>query len=64
MKRWRNRKNVKNRKSKKGSDHYTFVDFVVDALFSIPELIMLPFRVIFWLVRGIGKMIQNIFDVV
>lgn len=64
MEKWWHRKKAKNRKSKKRSDHYTFVDFLVDVLFSIPELILLPFRIIFWLVRGVGKMIQNIFDIV
>jgi hypothetical protein len=64
MKKWWNRKKKKMRKSKKNNGNYTFLDFIFDVLFWIPELIFLPFRLIFWLLRGIGKFIGGIFDFV
>ncbi len=62
MKKWWNRR--KSRRNKKNHADYTFLDFVFDVLFWIPELIFLPFRVIFWLLRGIGRFIGDVFDVV
>lgn len=50
------------RKRRKGNDTYTFADFTFDLLFYIPELVLFPFRIIFWFVRGLGKVIVNLFD--
>jgi hypothetical protein len=63
MKKWWNEKKVAYRKRRKAHDTYTFLDFIFDLLFYIPELVLFPFRMIFWLVRGLGKMIDNVFDI-
>ncbi|HBT73311.1 MAG TPA: hypothetical protein DEB37_13985 [Lysinibacillus sp.] len=52
------------RKGKKYHSGYTFLDFIFDVLVWIPELILLPFRVLFWLLRGIGRLIGDVFDFV
>nr|WP_108671786.1 hypothetical protein [Peribacillus acanthi] len=62
MNKWWNRKKSKTRKNKKSNDDYTFLDFIFDVLFWIPELIFLPFRLIFWLLRGIGRFFRDGFD--
>ncbi|MED4452157.1 hypothetical protein [Metabacillus fastidiosus] len=61
MKKWWNKEKDKMRKSRKDNDNYTFVDFILDVLFWIPELIILPFRLVFWLIRGVGRFIFDIF---
>ncbi|MED4462459.1 hypothetical protein [Metabacillus fastidiosus] len=61
MKKWWNKKKDKMRKRRKDNDNYTFVDFILDVLFWIPELIILPFRLVFWLIRGVGRFIFDIF---
>ncbi|RKQ14602.1 hypothetical protein D8M03_13700 [Lysinibacillus endophyticus] len=58
MKKWRNRK----RKYKYSNGNYTFFDLVLDVLFIIPEIILWPFRLILWLLRGTGRMIGNFLD--
>nr|WP_240338455.1 hypothetical protein [Peribacillus alkalitolerans] len=62
MREWWTKKKQKMRKYKKDSDHYTFFDLIFDVLFWIPELLLLPFRIIFWLLRGVGRLVENIFD--
>ncbi|MDY0407461.1 hypothetical protein [Paracerasibacillus soli] len=57
-------KKEKTRKSKKRDDSYTFWDFILDVLFWIPELILFPFRLIFWSLRGIGRLVSDLFDIV
>lgn len=64
MKKWWQRKKNKTRKSKKSDKNYTFLDFILDVLSCIPELIFLPFRLIFLLLRGIGRFIGGVFDFV
>ncbi|MFD1737948.1 hypothetical protein ACFSCX_15535 [Bacillus salitolerans] len=59
MKEWWNKQKEKMRKNKKKNDKYTFGDFISDVLMWVPELILLPFRMIFWLFRGI---IRSIFE--
>ncbi|MFC0301205.1 hypothetical protein ACFFIS_10305 [Virgibacillus soli] len=61
---WWKRKKEKTRKSKKRDDSYTFWDFILDVLFWIPELILFPFRLIFWSLRGIGRLVSDLFDIV
>ena len=63
MREWWNRKKAKMRKSRKRNGVYTFWDFVLDVLLWIPELILLPFRFVFWFLRGIGRLIGHIFDI-
>lgn len=47
------------RRKKKDEGSYTFWDFIFDALFWIPELIILPFRLVFYLFRFLAR---SIFD--
>ncbi|KGR77917.1 hypothetical protein CD29_13595 [Ureibacillus manganicus DSM 26584] len=61
MREWWNKKKSKTRKNKKGNNHYTFFDFILDALFWLPELLFLPFRIVFWLLRGLGRLIWDLF---
>lgn len=62
MKKWWYKKKNRTRKGKKSNSDYTFLDFVLDVLFMIPELFFLPFRLIFWLFRGVGRLFSNMFD--
>jgi len=62
MNEWWEKKKSKSRKAKKEPGTYTFVDFIWDVLSWIPELIILPFRIIFWIIRGAGRMIADFFD--
>lgn len=64
MKEWWQRKKSKTRRSKKSNDNYTLLDFFLDMLFWIPELILFPLRLIFWLLRGLGRFIGEIFNIV
>gem|GEM_PF-1228980 len=64
IKKWWQSKKNQTRQSKKSDKNYTFLDFIFDVLFCIPELIFLPFRLIFWLLRGIRKFIGGVFDFV
>lgn len=59
---WWNRKKNKMRKSKKIKDEYGLIDFIFDALCWLPELILLPFRIIYWFLRGFGRFIAHLFD--
>ena len=63
MRDWWNRKRAKMRKNKKNNGFYSFWDFILDVLLWIPELILLPFRLVFWLLRGIIRLIVHIFDI-
>ncbi|WP_108671003.1 hypothetical protein [Peribacillus acanthi] len=62
MSEWWNRKKQKMRKYNKERNNYTFFDFIFDVLYWIPDLVFLPFRIIFWLLRGFGRVAENIFD--
>ena len=61
MKNWFKKKQETRRKrrSHKNPREYTFGDFMLELLLWIPELFLLPFRVIFWLVRGLGRLIGS-----
>jgi hypothetical protein len=52
-------KRAEKRRKKKKEGIYDFWDFVFDVLFWIPELIILPFRLIFFLFRFL---IRSVFD--
>lgn len=62
MNKWWSTKREAHRKRKKGHDTYTFSDFIFDIIFYIPELVLFPLRLVYWLVRGLGKEIVNLFD--
>ncbi|MCF6138990.1 hypothetical protein [Pseudalkalibacillus berkeleyi] len=61
MKEWWNRKKARTRKARKGKGRYTFSDLLVDVMFWIPELILLPLRISYWMLRGLGRLIGEIF---
>lgn len=59
--RWVKKKKVR-KERRKDSDHYTLGDFLFDVFFWIPELLFLPFRMLFLLVRGMGRVIDKLLD--
>ena len=59
--RWEKKKEAR-RERRRYSDRYTFGDFIFDVFFWIPELLFIPFRMLFWLVRGLGRVIGDLFD--
>ncbi len=58
---WQGRKNKK-RSVKRRNDQYSLFDLILDVLGWIPELLFLPFRIIYWLFRGIGRFIGEGFN--
>ncbi|ATP40103.1 hypothetical protein CSE16_08585 [Solibacillus sp. R5-41] len=64
MKEWWQKKKSKTRRRRKGDDNYSLFDFLLEVLFWIPELILFPLRLIFWMLRGLGKLIGEVFNVV
>lgn len=64
MKEGWHREKSKKSKRKTNNDNYSILDFFLDVLLWIPELIFLPLRLIYWLFRGIGRFIGDIFDFV
>ncbi|MEK5443573.1 MULTISPECIES: hypothetical protein [Fredinandcohnia] len=51
---------MKKRRKRRAKDgKYTFSDLLGDILFALPEIIIFPFRIIFYLIRGLFR---NIFD--
>jgi hypothetical protein len=52
-------KRSEKRRKKKQDGSYTFWDVVFDVLFWVPELIILPFRLVFYLFRFLAR---SIFD--
>jgi len=60
--RWETKKKIR-RNRRKYSDQYTFRDFIFEVFFYwLPELFFLPFRIVFWLVRGLMRVLGNLFD--
>ncbi|MFD2638233.1 hypothetical protein [Piscibacillus salipiscarius] len=59
MKDWWKKKKSKMRKNNKSKEAYNFGDFMLDMLLWLPELIVFPIRVIYWVLRALSK---NIFD--
>ncbi|WP_243458299.1 hypothetical protein [Sporosarcina sp. Te-1] len=43
------------------NERYRFVDFLVDLLFFVPELLFLPIRLLVWMVRPIVRLVTDIF---
>jgi hypothetical protein len=58
LKEWWKRKKAKTRKARKEYSAYTKWDALFDMLIWVPELIILPFRIIFWLVKGLGRFLD------
>ncbi|WP_176140536.1 hypothetical protein [Halobacillus salinus] len=42
--------------------HSSRWEWIVDVLLWVPELLIMPVRMLFWLLRGIGKVVINLFD--
>ncbi|MFS0638229.1 hypothetical protein AB1K84_20190 [Mesobacillus foraminis] len=53
------RKRAEKRRKKKQEGTYHFWDLLFEVVFWVPELILLPFRLLFWLVRFLGRSIFN-----
>lgn len=53
MKEWWKRKKAKSRKARKDDAYYTKWDLLVDILVWVPEIILLPLRLLFWLLRAV-----------
>ncbi|MDL4843057.1 hypothetical protein [Aquibacillus rhizosphaerae] len=51
-------------KRKKNDGRGNIAEFFLEMLFWIPELLLFPIRMVVWLMRGIGKIIKDIFDIV
>ena len=64
MKKWSYKKKDRTIKGKKSNNDYTLWDFVLDVPFVVPVLLFLPFRLIFWLFRGVGRLFSNLFDLI
>ncbi|MFG6117836.1 hypothetical protein [Thalassobacillus sp. B23F22_16] len=58
----REEKKKKTRRARKKKGDYTFWDGFFDLLFWVPELLILPIRLIFFLFRGLGKLLKDAFD--
>lgn len=50
-----------NKPKKKNTNKSDFFDVVV---YAVPELLLLPFRILFIVARGVGKLIRGYFDFV
>jgi hypothetical protein len=62
MKRWRRRMKEKRTKKRDNGERFSFFDFLLELLFWIPEVLIFPFRLVYWLVRGIGKIIGELWS--
>ncbi|MBG9694076.1 hypothetical protein ABD91_25480 [Lysinibacillus sphaericus] len=61
MKEWwqsKKRKTIK----RKVNNNYSLFELLLDVLFWLPELFLVPFRLVFWLLRGIGRLIADVFE--
>lgn len=61
MKEWWQSKKRKTTK-RKVNNNYTLFELLLDVLFWLPELFLVPFRLVFWLLRGIGRLIADVFE--
>ncbi|KAB0443300.1 hypothetical protein [Lysinibacillus fusiformis] len=59
MNEWWQSKKKKTEKKKK-HNKYSLFELFQDVLCWLPELILLPFRLIFWLFRGVGRLIADL----
>lgn len=61
MKEWWQSKKRKTTK-RKVNNNYSLFKLLLDVLFWLPELFLVPFRLVFWLLRGIGRLIADVFE--
>lgn len=52
---------VKNNTRKSKIEDGYFLDFTLELLSWMPELLLLPFRLLFWLFRGLGRWMSDAF---
>ncbi|SFJ25136.1 hypothetical protein SAMN04487936_101446 [Halobacillus dabanensis] len=62
MKGWRRSKRKIFKHQSRREEKYKFFDLVIEILFWIPEILIFPFRLLFWMLRGIGRIIGHILD--
>lgn len=64
LREWWDQKRRRTRKAQRRmeKERYTVVDFIIDVLFWIPELLIFPFRLLVFLLRSLGTLIKNFFD--
>ncbi|KMN37616.1 hypothetical protein AB0Y38_11445 [Lysinibacillus capsici] len=62
MREWLQGRKNKKRRDKRRKDQYSLIDLFLDVLIWIPELLFLPFRIIYWLLRGVGRFIGEGFN--
>ncbi|WP_333879507.1 hypothetical protein [Lysinibacillus capsici] len=62
MREWLQGRKNKKRRVKRRKDQYSLIDLFLDVLIWIPELLFLPFRIIYWLLRGVGRFIGEGFN--
>ncbi|WP_298468366.1 hypothetical protein [Psychrobacillus sp. FSL K6-4046] len=57
---WKRKKEVsiKRKKNKVQVSKWSYFDF----FFTLADIIILPIRFVFWILRGIGRAIGNLFD--
>lgn len=53
---WQVKKSKTKRHQKKKEGRYTYWDGIMDALWWIPDLLLLPFRLLFWLLRAVWRL--------
>lgn len=61
MKEWWQSKKRKTTK-RKVNNNYSLFELLLDVLFWLPELFLVPFRLVFLLLRGIGRLIADVFE--
>jgi hypothetical protein len=61
MKKWRKKLRDK-RKKRDHTERYSVWDVFLELLCWIPEVLIFPFRLVYWLVRGIGKIIGELWS--
>lgn len=59
---WWIEKKEKTRRHKKRRGDYTFLDGVADLFFWLPELLLLPVRLVYWVLRVVGRIIGEVFN--
>lgn len=51
---------IENKEKQKGKGDYTKTDLFFDILFWIPEVIILPIRILFWSFRGVLRWVTDV----
>ncbi|WP_394217752.1 hypothetical protein [Halobacillus trueperi] len=63
MRQWLKSKREALKRRRQNADKSGMVDFLFELLLWLPELIIFPIRIVFWLLRGIGRFIGLISDI-